>query len=124
MPLGKLGSHFREGPQLVVVDGYEQLSRWNRWRLRSWCRRRGCGLLVTSHAPTGLPARFCTSVSPELAMSVARKLLPPGDRTIGDDHIRRCFAEQGGNLRETLFALYTIYERRRKGPSQASTAAR
>src|SRR5581483_6754178 len=47
-------------PTLVMIDGYEQLSRWSRWRLNRFIRRRGWGLLVTSHATAGLPTLFRT----------------------------------------------------------------
>src|SRR5262249_28626217 len=40
---------------IIAVDGYEQLSRWNRFWLKRFCRRRGCGLIVTAHASVGLP---------------------------------------------------------------------
>src|SRR6476660_6981871 len=43
------------GRPIEIVDGYEQLNRLTRWRLRNRCRRSGSGLLATSHIPTGLP---------------------------------------------------------------------
>src|ERR1043166_2761834 len=36
---------------MVVIDGYEQLGWWSRWRLLRVVRRRGWGLLVTTHRP-------------------------------------------------------------------------
>jgi hypothetical protein len=102
------------GPQLVVVDGYEQLSRWHRWRLLRRCKRRGCGLLVTSHTPIGLPTLYSTCTTLELATGVIRQLLPKHDHFITDADIRQCFAERTGNLREALFALYDMYERRKR----------
>lgn len=116
--LGALAASAAGPPQVVAVDGYEQLGRWQRWRLRRWCRRHGCGLVTTSHEPTGLPVLFRTRTTPELAVEAVRRLLAPDDRRIDEADVRRCFAQHGGNLRETLFALYGIYERRRKAVVQ------
>ena len=102
------------GPRLIVVDGYEQLSRWSRWRLERWRRRRDCGLLVTSHAPTGLPLLLRTVATAELAERVVQRLLPAGDRLVTTADVRNCFTEQHGNVREALFALYRLYEQRRR----------
>ena len=44
-----------ETPAVLVIDGYEQLSRFSRFRLRWFCHRRGVGLLITTHQPMGLP---------------------------------------------------------------------
>src|SRR5262249_31837941 len=55
LPIGFL--HHAAGPPnaLIVIDGYEQLARFSRRQLNQHCRRRGAGLLVTSHSPSGLP---------------------------------------------------------------------
>jgi hypothetical protein len=39
----------------IVVDGYEQLSRTSRWRLKARCRREQWGLLITAHHDVGFP---------------------------------------------------------------------
>lgn len=97
----------------VVVDGYEQLSWWSRWRLKARCRRAGAGLLVTSHTAVGLPELVVVAPSLPQAQRVVAALLPPGDTTISPADVAHAFAQQQGNLRETLFALYDLYQARR-----------
>lgn len=95
---------------LVIVDGYEQLSYWSRWRLKRFCRRRGIGLVVTSHATVGLPTLLVTSTSIELARRLVDQLLGDERSRIADDEVQRRFAAHEGNLREMLFDLYDRYE--------------
>ena len=97
----------------VIIDGYEQLSWWSRWRLKSVCLQRNAGLLITAHAPMGLPTLVQTQPTADLARQVVQRLLPAGDTTISPDDIDRAFAAQQGNLRETLFALFDMYQARK-----------
>jgi hypothetical protein len=106
--------------ELVVVDGYEQLPRWRQWMLRAHCRRRGLGLLVTTHAATGLPLLWATSADLTTAQRVVAHLLTPkidGDALISKDDVAAALAANPTNVREALFALYDVYERRRKAVS-------
>jgi hypothetical protein len=104
---------------LVIVDGYEQLGRWNRWRLGRLCSARGWGLLVTAHRPAGLPLVAQTSASLELAQTIVGRLLPSGS-SIGRQEVAERFAAQQGNLRELLWELYDLYEARRdNGPAES-----
>lgn len=96
---------------LLIVDGYEQLARWNRYRLKQFCRRRELGLLVTAHAAAGLPDLFQTSTAPELAQGIVEELLA-GQSLVTADEVRDRFAVRQGNLREMLFDLYDLYEQR------------
>jgi hypothetical protein len=98
----------------VIVDGYEQLSWWSRLRLKARCRSARAGLLVTAHTSVGLPDLFTTVPSLELAQQVVQRLLPSGDAQIAANDIAAAFDQQRGNLRETLFQLYDIYEQRRQ----------
>ena len=101
-----------DGSTLIVVDGYEQLGRWQRMRLKQLCRRQGWGLLVTSHASVGLPRLYETAVTLDLARRVVQQLLsgsPSGTWTNGV--VDRCYQQCDGNLREMLFLLYDQYER-------------
>ncbi|HTN76816.1 MAG TPA: hypothetical protein VL096_16270, partial [Pirellulaceae bacterium] len=98
---------------LVIVDGYEQLS-WlaKRW-LSATCQRSGAGLLVTSHTDVGLPTLFTTQASEALACEVVAQILPDDAAEIAVEDVSRCYQQYAGNVRETLFALYDLYERRR-----------
>ena len=58
---GKSLDAYWRGQVLVIVDGWENLSRLNRYLLRRHCRQTASGLIITSHQPIrSLPvlARF------------------------------------------------------------------
>jgi hypothetical protein len=119
----RLPQSLRRMPQLaegavVVVDGYEQLSPWNRWALRRFCRRRGLGLVVTAHASMGLPDLARTSTSVRVARDLVRRLLAEGPALVSPDDVSRQFVLRRGDLREVFFDLYDLHEQRRsKGPA-------
>ena len=50
LPGGLHGLDRLSPPAVLIVDGYEQLRRWNRFWLKRFCRRRRIGLLATAHA--------------------------------------------------------------------------
>lgn len=99
---------------LTIVDGFEQLGLWWRWRLLHGPLWRKRGLLVTTHAPVGLPTLFRTEPTVELAQRVVERLLPPGDATIAADDVASQFHRHGGDVREALFGLYDLYELRKR----------
>ena len=95
----------------VIVDGFEQLSRLRRFRLRWKTLRRGVGLLVTSHHSVGLPRIWTTSTSQQLAEQIVERLLRGYSQTpIRSRHIRSAFERHAGNIREMLMDLYDVYE--------------
>ena len=98
---------------VVIVDGYEQLSWWNRLRLRRVSRRRGLGLVVTSHARTALPLLFRTATSLGLARTIVQSLLAGRPELVTAEQLARRFESRQGDLRELLFDLYDLYEERR-----------
>ncbi len=101
---------------LVVVDGYEQLSFWSRWRLDRRCRAVGAGLLVTAHAATSLPILFHTVADEKLAEQIVYQLMTTTEDVapaIDRDEVCSSWSKHRGNLRETLFDLYDAYERQR-----------
>jgi hypothetical protein len=97
---------------VVIVDGYEQLSGWARWMLRTACRRRQCGLLVTTHRTSGLPRVTETRVDPAVAVDIVRELV--GEHgSVEPGEVLPALEASRGNLREALFQLYDLYEARR-----------
>lgn len=100
----------RAGARLVIVDGCEQLSWWSRALLKWHCRRHGWGLLITSHRDLRLPTLLSTGTSVEMAQNLAAALLPADDRRITPQMVAESFRAAGGDMRETLFALYDRYE--------------
>ena len=99
-------------PPVVVVDGYEQLSLWSRWRLALRCRRQGWGLLVTAHEARGLPLLYRTESRLDTLRTLVARLDPGASAWLTDEDLRRHYGECRGDLRETLFALYDLHEQR------------
>lgn len=98
---------------LLIIDGYEQLGRLARWSVDVNCRRRGCGLLVTTHRDLGLPLLFTTDARLDLAIELAHELLPVGQQAIRDADIEAAWRNRRGDMREMLFDLYDLFELRR-----------
>ena len=96
----------------VIIDGYEQLSWWSRWRVKSLCRRHHAGLLVTAHTDVGLPLIYQTKPSEELATVVVKQLIGDNGALITADDIRSAYSAAGGDIRETLFKLFDVYQQR------------
>ncbi|MCG8584049.1 MAG: hypothetical protein MI757_04980 [Pirellulales bacterium] len=108
----------------LVVDGYEQLGRFNRWRLKRHCRRRSCGLLVTTHEDLGLPTIFTTKPTPEATERLVAQLLDlhghgnlVGTGPYASSRIDDAFRKHHGDVREVLFELYDLYESNRTAAS-------
>lgn len=110
LPAGWRDAIRPDSPRLVAVDGYEQLGRYARFLLDRTCRRRGWGLLVTSHEPVGLPTLVCLEPDLETARRVVAALLDDQAGAVSPEEVAECFQRHAGNLRETLFALYDLYE--------------
>ncbi len=122
-PPGAFAKAHLAGANLLIVDGYEQLSRVNRLRLRWQLWRRGWGAIVTAHRDIGYPTLYRTSASLALTERVVARLVPSGDPAIDQhviDHgaIAASFSAARGDVRETLFALYDHFERERRAPSK------
>jgi len=104
---------------LVVIDGHEQLGRWERFYLRRLCLR-GCGLLVTAHSEAGLPMLAEVRPNQETVQRLVRELLAdyPAE-TVSREQVAEAYERRGGNVREALFALYDVYEARRGAAREA-----
>jgi hypothetical protein len=113
MPSGWRRRAKAAGARTIVIDGYEQLGAIGRWLVRGTCRRRGWGLLVTAHAVVGLPTLRELEPRLDVATAVVRHLMH-GESTAADSlPIEACFRACQGNMRETVFALFDEFERRR-----------
>ena len=95
---------------LIVIDGYEQLSWLSRMLLRWRTRRAATGLLVTSHAPTGLPTLYHMRPSRQLALDLVSTLTAQNPSPISASDVVASHECHGSNLRELLFALYDRHE--------------
>ncbi len=99
---------------MVIVDGFEQLSRLSQWRLRHTCRTRSWGLLITAHSDVGLPSLYRTCASVELAHALVEFLSSDAEVAISRADIRQAFRTHDGNLRHVFADLYDRYERQRR----------
>ena len=99
----------------VIADGYEQLGCLGRARLRWTARHAGAGLIVTAHAPAGLPTLLHTAPDLETVQAMVHTLLGDQLSVIRDQDVAASFASHCGNVREVLFDLYDLYERRHTG---------
>ena len=126
LPVSKADAKAWTPETQVVVDGYEQLSWWSKRRLQGWVKAQQAGLLITAHQPMGLPPLFTTQPTLELARSIVSKLTSlsrtgsasEGEpATLTDDDVAAAFAKHGANLREMLFSLYDVHQRRQAGDS-------
>jgi hypothetical protein len=121
LPLDVKNDPRLQAPAVLVVDGYEQLSRWSRLLLKRFCRRRGVGLLVTAHGSVGLPDLYRTVVTLGLAGQIVDALLGGRTPPFTSEEVSQRVSRHGGNLREALFDLYDLYEQQRPSSGQNMT---
>ncbi len=114
MPLGWKVEASKARADLIVIDGYEKLSCWNRLRVQCACWRKAWGLLVTAHGPTGLPRLFETNADLPTAQRVVEMLLSKTRDSFEPEVVAQQCRAAGGDLRETLFRLYDEWERRNR----------
>ena len=95
---------------LLVIDGYEQLSRITRCLAVLLTRSRDVGLLVTSHRRTCLPTLIETRVDTAIARSLLESLLPnetiDRQRFLNAARLQQMLDQYQGNLREVFMQLY------------------
>jgi hypothetical protein len=105
---------------LLLIDGYEQLSWLSRAILKWRCRRASAGLIVTSHASTGLPTLFRTHVDAALVRSLVSTLTTERDSLVTCADVAASHACHGSNIRELFFALYERHEALARTPRTAT----
>ena len=118
LPAGFLAAIGREMQCFVIVDGFEQLGWWSRRRLLQACRRNKSGLLITAHrsdAIADLPVIYQTSGDLGIVQHLVDDLLPSHGGEIHPNDVATAFLAHQGNVRETMFALYELFEQRRRG---------
>ncbi len=105
--------HWNQQTQ-VIVDGYEQLGWYARWQLSRKCRQTAAGLLVTSHTTRRLPIIHNLEPALTVTQQLVDDLMQGHPQVLDDQDVASCFQTCAGNVRETLFALYDLYEMRRR----------
>ena len=115
LPHGFLASlRHTAGLGMAVVDGVEQLSAWNRFRLKRFCKTNAAGLLVVSHRSAGLPVIYQTTIDVPRAWRVVERFQDGFAPLVRLSDLVERLAQRHGNLREALFDLYDLYEQRRQ----------
>ena len=99
---------------LVIVDGYEQLGWLGRLQLKRHCRRTGASLLVTCHAPTGLPTLIRLSPDRRLIEQLVADLCAEVSTKIATADVAASHACHGSNVRDIFFDLYDRHEMLRR----------
>lgn len=107
----EIASQIASEPCTLAIDGFEQLSFWQRKKYKDYGRR-GTGLLITSHQDMGLPTIFETNVTFELANTLVNQLLSHQPNRIEPQTLRRAFDAHSGNLRDVWSQLYDVWESR------------
>jgi len=102
--------------ELLIVDGYEQLSWWSRRRLSAICRRKHYGLLVTAHRENSVGSfsiLFRTAAELATVQYLVDHVLPSHGGAIHPDDVATALEQNKGNVREALFSLYDLFQQRR-----------
>jgi hypothetical protein len=108
--------------QLVIIDGYEQLNRAERWLVRMMVKRRNMGLLVTHHGgmqpiPTLVELQPSIDVLEQLVNHLLDRVSPevPWRGFCTNRHLlKRLLAEEQGSVREVFMRLYDLIEDERE----------
>lgn len=94
-----------------VIDGFEELGRFERWRLRRACHGAHLGLLVTAHRSVGLPTLIEIAPNCCLVHQLVANLCGSTATPISPTDVDASIARHGSNVREILFDLYDRHER-------------
>jgi len=105
---------------VVIVDGYEQLSLWERWRLRRQVTRGSLGILVTSHTATLWDTLLTTGADRRVIMAIVDELQADFAEPVDSNDVAVAISQHPTNVREALFALYDAFEARKVSRSTTS----
>jgi hypothetical protein len=110
-PLPRLWRWRLPGTDVVFLDSGENAAARRLASLKRHCERRGIGLVVTMHEPSGWGMELRLEATPRQLLEVVRSVA--GDAPGMDEAAAgRLLHEHGGNAREALFALYDRHEER------------
>jgi hypothetical protein len=96
---------------VLMIDGYDQLGGWTRWRIAAHARRRRCGLVVTTHRRLALSMLARTAPELPLVQRLVDELTVGIPGVVAPGDVAASFARHNGNVREIFFDLYDRYER-------------
>jgi energy-coupling factor transporter ATP-binding protein EcfA2 len=100
----------------VFVDGLEQLSWWDRWRLKRTIRRKGCTLIGTCHSDLpGFQVLWRTKIDEQTERWVLSQLLQDQPElalgsALASPAWQQSRKHHQQNLRESLFDMYDWWQ--------------
>jgi hypothetical protein len=115
LPLGWQATLRPASTAVLVIDGFEKFGHWRRSWIKWCCRQAGSGLVVTTHKTVGLPNLFQTCVTRELARRVVEHLLNGKPHLVLAEEADARLGSFQFDLREVLFDLFDLHERRQRG---------
>lgn len=107
----------------VIVDGFEQLSKLSRYRLKRYCRKFNKGLLVTTHQTLGIANLISLQPDIRTALRIVTYLQRNHVEVIHAEDVHRHYQDHPQNLRELLFSLYDLFEQRRLAAGSRAESA-
>ncbi len=102
-----------QADRVLVLDGYEQLSIFARFRLLAAHQRHRFGILITSHRATWFPTICNLTMTPELATEIIQKILAQSEVNFAPPNstiVATMLVRHRGNMRELLMDLYDQFE--------------
>jgi hypothetical protein len=112
------------GPEILIVDGYQQLGLFQRIKLQRICRHANAGLLVTAHAPTGLPTLIRLAPDRGLVQRLVNELSAQVSTDVAAADVAASHACHGSNVREIFFDLYDRHEQLRRRDTNSRAGRR
>lgn len=103
---------------IVCIDGWERLASPVRRLVRLLAWATGRGLVVTMHRRDSMPELATCRTSPGLLAAIVDRLPGRSDwygTLIGAQDVRAAFDRRRGDIREALYDLYDVFERRARG---------
>lgn len=102
---------FWNAGDILILDGFEQLSPLARVITRMRCRWSKLRLLVTAHRPQfAMQTLLETKVDTGLAVEIVGKLTKGSPSWSEPSRLTQLLRENGGNMREVLMCLYDQFQ--------------
>lgn len=97
--------------RLLLIDGWEQLTTWRRWRLLRHCAAENVSVLATTHRATRwLPRLMTLAPTPRLISRLYHELVRERPSPVTESMALQAFEGAGCDIRETWFRLYDRHE--------------
>jgi len=103
---------FWKAGNILILDGFEQLSPFGRMLIRARCRWSKMRLLVTAHCKLfAMQTLLETKVETSLAVEIVRKLTEGSPAWSEPRRLTQLLRDNDGNMREVLMCLYDQFQK-------------